>query len=47
MAEDGKFRVDKFNRPKLPVMEDADGRLFILKGSIPTIGRNRKEVRWP
>jgi hypothetical protein len=25
-------------------MEDADGRLFISKGSIPTIGRNRKEV---
>ena len=25
-------------------MEDADGRLFILEGSIPTIGWNNKEV---
>jgi hypothetical protein len=25
-------------------MEDADGRLFILEGSIPTIGQSRKEV---
>jgi hypothetical protein len=25
-------------------MEDADGRLFISEGSIPTIGRNSKEV---
>jgi hypothetical protein len=25
-------------------MEDADGRLFISEGSIPTIGWNRKEV---
>jgi hypothetical protein len=25
-------------------MEDVDGRLFILEGSIPTIGRNNKEV---
>jgi hypothetical protein len=25
-------------------MEDADGRLFILEGSIPTIERSRKEV---
>jgi hypothetical protein len=25
-------------------MEDADGILFILEGSIPTIGWNRKEV---
>jgi hypothetical protein len=24
-------------------MEDVDGRLFISEGSIPTIGRNRKE----
>jgi hypothetical protein len=24
-------------------MEDLDGRLFISKGSIPTIGRNNKE----
>jgi hypothetical protein len=25
-------------------MEDADGRLFISEGSIPTIGWNRKEA---
>jgi hypothetical protein len=25
-------------------MEDADGRLFILEGFIPTIGWNRKEA---
>jgi hypothetical protein len=25
-------------------MEDADGILFILEGSIPTIGQNSKEV---
>jgi hypothetical protein len=25
-------------------MEDADGRLFILEGSIPTIGWSSKEV---
>jgi hypothetical protein len=25
-------------------MEDADGRLFISEGSIPTIGWNRKEL---
>ena len=25
-------------------MEDADERLFILEGSIPTIGRNNKEA---
>jgi hypothetical protein len=25
-------------------MEDVDGRLFILEGSIPTIGWNRKEA---
>ena len=29
---------------KLSIMEDVDGRLFILEGFIPTIGRNRKEV---
>jgi hypothetical protein len=42
MVEDGKFRVNKFNEQKLPVMEDADGRLFISEGSIPSIGWNRK-----
>jgi hypothetical protein len=25
-------------------MEDVNGRLFISKGSIPTIGKNNKEV---
>jgi hypothetical protein len=40
MSEDGKFRVKKFNGKKLPVMEDADGRLFISEGSIPTIGQD-------
>jgi hypothetical protein len=25
-------------------MEDVDGRLFISKGSIPTIGRSSKEA---
>jgi hypothetical protein len=44
MSEDGKFRVEKFNGKKIPVMEDVDGIFFISEGSISTFGWNRKEA---
>ena len=31
-------------RPKLSVMEDANGGLSVPKGSIPSIGRKRKTI---
>jgi hypothetical protein len=44
MVEEGKFRVEKFNGPKLPAMEDANGGLSISEEYFPTIGWNTKKL---
>ena len=44
MAEDGRFRVEKFNGPKVPSVEDADGRLSVSERFVPTIERKGKEA---
>ena len=44
MAEDGKFRVEKFNGQNFPLWKDADGRLYVLEISIPTIEQKNKEA---
>ena len=44
MAEDGKFRVEKFNGQNFSAVEDADGRLSVSERSVPTIERKNKEA---
>ena len=44
MAEDGRFRVEKFKWQKLQTVEDANGRLSVSEIFVPTIERKDKEA---
>jgi hypothetical protein len=42
MAEDGKFKVEKFNNQNYQLWKMKNGRLSISEGSFPTIGNKIK-----